>query len=1690
MATPRNQEHDEKAGTGVLSIIQKAYDFYSFNVEAFRAWCFNPLRYLIRKVVPVVKSIIYPTSPVENKFIKKDSNEVEPVRHYLRDSPISFYDPFDVVNGVPVFHFNRKRASASIQSEDPSNRDMESDLSQGASIASTQRESSVQEASVYEEEAYITACAFTEYGERFVTCYASGQFIIWDTNHGGAICENNEYTGSQILAVTFLETSKADVFMMARNGTYLRWDVEQNIVSDGGTILEAWTRIKHLKKHIKLHTVDFYSNGRLVVCTSIIDSDTSCQIEVFIAKVAVFPFFQDVVNLSEAVKRGTIICGVELSPDKKGIIVGTSDSNMQTGLCFLWPSFAESNEHCRVLYPGTLGTWSANNELAVTWTVRDGPKPEANNGSSAFVWNVKELRENIKLTHYRFKAKTLKKKTFGDKVLWCRLVSDSEGNDRLIMAIIGTTTRFLFWDVESSNHTHTIETGILARDMMLASTQSWIDSRVNKMSVKGLNPMAVTTDRSKFGAVLGSPCQVFIYDALLGVQSLKLDPYDSEGSYLGNHVDIIFSSKNGKIAAIGAHSVMMFAPPTSSRTPQCNGSTMETSMIELDNSKDRSNDSGKCKLAFSGDGKALGILTIGSCEMQVYHLETDSTTPIKTNQILGEEIMNFCLSMDGRSIVTSTKHGDMFVWKCLHGERPIMGTVSANLDPIALGISPDAKEIVVCSLEGALVWLTLFEFEPQVERKDFLSARFPKKKKFGSAVFVRPGNVHGKGSTSVLLNHANTLGGNRDLDRERPGFTYNLSHECVGFGVVSCRISADCSTAVRLLQHGQIELWTLKEKCKELVLSFDFPATLKLDNQDLLPLSGHATSLELLGSRCETNGISSIDQVTTVLPEKEGFLVTDNVDPSLRSLLSDVKAEWFTPGYMRYEDLDSLFIVNTNSPEHSRRLRGRQLKPQKGLAISADGRYVACLSGKYASKIILWNIYASEDLLPDYHSFSLLYSIKNKLLVRTKIQDQLNSFGANFFNFKHPSGLTLLTEATLNLNNDLLEIIFEYGKKNEVKVSFLMPRDSKHKDTPCHYHNAVEACLYKRSPEIVKLIMHYLLNRLTHEAELDSILTRSLTDVESLYGPIFDDVIHNTALFQTVCKFEVPTTMFGHREFITATSPFLILTENEMKKFWNKEFEQTPKRESVSKTTAAMTFQFKDACQIGERGLLRGLLLNEADYSICGSFAVRAIVDFKMYARTFFLQEFFHHFLIVVAFTTYCFLLLKENTFELKQDCDPLQKSSKLDCTSFPKGPILQTNCTVLYEEDTFLLDCIEEDPDNILLLHCVHEQGCSGSDNKHSGEEPSVPEIITLVICWLLSVPSLLREVNQCIVYTAKHHLSGFVFWLKSGWNWMEVLSYFNIVIVIPLAHFVFANEGDATTKLSAFVAVELLLLWSRMLFYARPFQSTGPLVITISLIFVETAYFLFLALCVMFGFALAFRILYRHVEIPEQDESMRSLNDDNDDDPLSSMHQAFGTFKRSLFTVFGYTFGGFNVKILYNAPEPITALTLFVVYVVTLAIILLNMIITLMNEKFSRIQENQEALFTEARARAIDDIDSMLSTRRKEMLREENKGYLQVLIPDSDRKRLMEATAASETRASSQSDDLNTKASNTEKFSGMFLERLQTLQPLFRGDTSERLPQSQANPDFEAEQDLDHSSPSGILPRQSHTGRGMRRA
>lgn len=233
------------------------------------------------------------------------------------------------------------------------------------------------------------------------------------------------------------------------------------------------------------------------------------------------------------------------------------------------------------------------------------------------------------------------------------------------------------------------------------------------------------------------------------------------------------------------------------------------------------------------------------------------------------------------------------------------------------------------------------------------------------------------------------------------------------------------------------------------------------------------------------------------------------------------------------------------------------------------------------------------------------------------------------------------------------------------------------------------------------------------------------------------------------------------------------------------------------------------------------------------------------------------------------------------------------------------------------------------------------------------------------LALVNLLRELKQMYSYTSSYGLRGFMFWMTSGWNWMEVTSYV-AAIAIPFAKY---NMHNDKTALSSIVAIASIMLWGKVLYYARAFYPTGPLVIMIGEIIQDILYFIALAFMVLFGFGVAFFVLYHPLWADE------SLTHEMDQETVDALKLSFETLGQSLMTVFAFVLGDFDLKVIYSSPVPHVSVSLFVLYMITMMIVLLNLLIAIMGDSFDRIKNSEETQFLRARASAIDDVEGKMS-------------------------------------------------------------------------------------------------------------------
>jgi len=93
--------------------------------------------------------------------------------------------------------------------------------------------------------------------------------------------------------------------------------------------------------------------------------------------------------------------------------------------------------------------------------------------------------------------------------------------------------------------------------------------------------------------------------------------------------------------------------------------------------------------------------------------------------------------------------------------------------------------------------------------------------------------------------------------------------------------------------------------------------------------------------------------------------------------------------------------------------------------------------------------------------------------------------------------------------------------RKNVKISFLVRETSKDSTSRSKGHNMIEASIIGRSPKTLCVVLKYLLQRVTHEAEVATIMTHSLVRILQHYKAIFTRVIRDPRLLSPAQEIKV-----------------------------------------------------------------------------------------------------------------------------------------------------------------------------------------------------------------------------------------------------------------------------------------------------------------------------------------------------------------------------------------------------------------------------------------------------------------------------------------------------------------------------------------------------------------------------------------
>ena len=195
--------------------------------------------------------------------------------------------------------------------------------------------------------------------------------------------------------------------------------------------------------------------------------------------------------------------------------------------------------------------------------------------------------------------------------------------------------------------------------------------------------------------------------------------------------------------------------------------------------------------------------------------------------------------------------------------------------------------------------------------------------------------------------------------------------------------------------------------------------------------------------------------------------------------------------------------------------------------------------------------------------------------------------------------------------------------------------------------------------------------------------------------------------------------------------------------------------------------------------------------------------------------------------------------------------------------------------------------------------------------------------------------------------------FYFQDKWNYIDWVAYAMLITVIIL-HFI--NVAVQSNKYNdVFIRIHactIILIWVRLLKFARPFTSQGPFVVILGGILGDTFRWGFVTGMLYIPYAAAFWMLFGgRSEYPVK---------------------GYDTIFHLTYTILGYPLGGSENFTDLDKAAPIMARVLCGSFLVVAAIVLMNMYIALLSNTFQRVYDNARATAAMQRARLLQDLES----------------------------------------------------------------------------------------------------------------------
>eukprot|EP01025_Chloroclados_australasicus_P022558 TRINITY_DN2318_c0_g1_i2.p1 TRINITY_DN2318_c0_g1~~TRINITY_DN2318_c0_g1_i2.p1 ORF type:complete len:1488 (+),score=161.88 TRINITY_DN2318_c0_g1_i2:119-4465(+) len=710
---------------------------------------------------------------------------------------------------------------------------------------------------------------------------------------------------------------------------------------------------------------------------------------------------------------------------------------------------------------------------------------------------------------------------------------------------------------------------------------------------------------------------------------------------------------------------------------------------------------------------------------------------------------------------------------------------------------------------------------------------------------------------------------------------------------------------------------------------------------------------------------------------------------------------------------------------------------------------IAC--GTLFGQVVVFTPQGLIGILPDYEQ--CLIRSNASVVKHWILEENLEVYGVSLLNVPDVTGKNFIVHVVADKNDALLRFIVQWAKDNLQQLCLSSPIKNDNETIPDF--DALATAIDARSPACISILLDAMLEGQVIDFNTTAnILSNSFTKLVDLYPFLASELLMDTRLLRPLVNMGmVPPSLYIRMTKVKFTgadsiNPYAVLDvwqrriqkaqavdtdkllkkeqslnweewfdldwqelEHKMKTKFTKEIQtqrtlhstrigrlrakslystQTATSAAGISTSGTVLYQseefdqsvqipaeprvilYKDIAAAGSKSILRSMLqAGEVMNQAFNSPTIRGVIDFKWrtFAQAAVLQQMALYFILLFMFVCYTIIATREN-----MGTPDFRKTGE-GIFVMILGILALIISVVEVGYEVYHIRKRSRKYGQLQLRASQRSLQVSWNIIEFLVHVAIIPMIIFFVIffqshfamfVWvILAVRLIVLEIIQFILLNPLN-------WITQPWNWLDFISLSLLMIIFGLK----VKENENSDWFSYLMSVECVLLWLRVMNYGIAFRGTGPTIQMIYEIMKDIRFFVLLMGLICFGFTNSFFVLYQYSEI--------SRNDDNEN---------FESLGVTFSTMLGTALGALDMTMFTFSSNSLFSTIMATVFLLLVAVVMLNLLIAIMGDSYDRIKENEESRFLKGRAEIIDEIEAVLPHAA---LGSGSQPYLHALIPE----------------------------------------------------------------------------------------------